>query len=329
MLADHSTIDNNYLLMINLSQFNSQELILLLISIIYALTLIGSLSAAILIKHPEGRALEFRKIFGGVAVLSLAITSESVWIYFVSLLIGGLLIASENFMLFLAAIISSDRKNVHRIPEIWRNMSPDEVEKARISDAQVATSVEKGKAQTSDGDYRKTNKVTDKAKNKHSEPTQDRDISETEQVVTSQKIKDVEEKAINQVSYKVMFDKYLKRHVQILDAGVRKNYDAVIVAKNTNRVLVAIETKFFVSMSAKVLEVFLDEFMPKYRSTSYPVLFMIVFDNYDHTEADKLLDVRKSFIENYPDHGLALYENKALSLVPINDEDIDKILPDW
>lgn len=45
------------------------------------------------------------KIIGGLAVFIVAIISKNSWILFTSLFIGGLIIASEDFMKFLAAIL--------------------------------------------------------------------------------------------------------------------------------------------------------------------------------------------------------------------------------
>jgi len=56
-------------------------------------------------KNNEDKILQ--KIIGGLGVFIVAILSNSAYVFFTSLFIGGLIIASEDFMMFLAAIIKT------------------------------------------------------------------------------------------------------------------------------------------------------------------------------------------------------------------------------
>ena len=49
----------------------------------------------------------FQKIIGGLSVFVIAIIASNVLVYIISLFIGGLIIASEDFMKFLTAVIKS------------------------------------------------------------------------------------------------------------------------------------------------------------------------------------------------------------------------------
>jgi len=86
------------------------------------------------------------KIIGGLGVLLVALIANDPWVYAVSLFIGGLLIASERFMVSLAAIFNSDRKTVAEIPRLWDALGSHEISerqaaeaKREISERQAAT----------------------------------------------------------------------------------------------------------------------------------------------------------------------------------------------
>ncbi len=53
-----------------------------------------------------------QKIIGGLAVFIIALAANKTSIYFLSIFIGGLIIASENFMMFLAAVMKTDSTRI-------------------------------------------------------------------------------------------------------------------------------------------------------------------------------------------------------------------------
>jgi len=77
------------------------------------------------------------KIVGGLSVFIVAILSQNGWVFFASLFIGGLIIASEEFMKSLAAILKSDSKNMPEVLKalIAEKASPKEIQKKRKEEA--------------------------------------------------------------------------------------------------------------------------------------------------------------------------------------------------
>lgn len=69
----------------------------------------------------KAREEYFQKISGGIAVFVVAILSENTWVIWTSLFIGGLIIASEEFMKSLVAII---RSSENKIPETLAALLP-------------------------------------------------------------------------------------------------------------------------------------------------------------------------------------------------------------
>jgi hypothetical protein len=67
-----------------------------------------------------------QKVLGGLAVFSVALISENSYIIFASLFIGGLIIASEQFMKDLAGILRADSKDIKDILH-YANASPEEI----------------------------------------------------------------------------------------------------------------------------------------------------------------------------------------------------------
>ncbi len=79
----------------------------------------------------------FQKIVGGLSVFIVAIIAQDGWVFIFSLFIGGLIIASEDFMKALAAIMKSDpQKMAETIRALTVKANEDEVkEKIGSEDA--------------------------------------------------------------------------------------------------------------------------------------------------------------------------------------------------
>ncbi|MDO8507625.1 MAG: hypothetical protein Q7S53_03580 [bacterium] len=86
--------------------------------------------------------ITLQKIIGGLSVFIIAVISQNTYVFLLSLFIGGLIIASEDFMKVFAAILRSDPEKIHEIinADIGRK-KPSEVQpskegiEARASDA--------------------------------------------------------------------------------------------------------------------------------------------------------------------------------------------------
>src|SRR3989339_814795 len=89
---------------------------------------------ASLVKHlfyGDDESKSLQKIIGGIGVFITAILSENKGVFGISLFIGGLIIASENFMKFLAAVL---RSSGDRIPETAQALNATKASKEDIED---------------------------------------------------------------------------------------------------------------------------------------------------------------------------------------------------
>lgn len=59
------------------------------------------------LKKGDDSAKLLQKLIGGLGVFTVAILSNNGWVYSTSIFIGGLIIASEEFMMFIAAVMKS------------------------------------------------------------------------------------------------------------------------------------------------------------------------------------------------------------------------------
>ena len=78
-----------------------QTIIVIFFNIVIAVCLF------IILKKGDNQEKTFQKIIGGFAVFVIAALSNNTFVFSLSLFIGGLIIASENFMILLAAIMKS------------------------------------------------------------------------------------------------------------------------------------------------------------------------------------------------------------------------------
>jgi len=74
-----------------------------------------------------------QKIIGGLSVFVIAVLSENAWIIFTSLFIGGLIIASEEFMENLAIIVRSKSEDIGENLK-YSKASPAEIEEKQESE---------------------------------------------------------------------------------------------------------------------------------------------------------------------------------------------------
>lgn len=73
---------------------------------------------------------EWQKIFGALVILTIALISENGWAISIAVIIGGLIVASEDFMKFVAAIYRSDPEKVAETINAFRT--------SKASDKEVA-----------------------------------------------------------------------------------------------------------------------------------------------------------------------------------------------
>lgn len=92
-----------------------------------------------------------QKIFGGLVVLVCALASNNYWAFVTSIFIGGLIIASEDFMKFLAAVLrtSGDKVADTIVALQLKKVSAEEIETKKIEEIKEINEIEKKSNQES------------------------------------------------------------------------------------------------------------------------------------------------------------------------------------
>mgnify|MGYP001609422384 CR=1 FL=1 len=92
-------------------------------------------------QETESRGVQ--KIIGGLAVFVVALLSQNFWIQALSLFIGGLIIASEDFMQKLAIIVRSESRDIGKNLEITKPSKEEIKEKREAEVKEIQKSFER------------------------------------------------------------------------------------------------------------------------------------------------------------------------------------------
>ena len=112
------------------------------ITIIVFLIIIFIAFLGLIAARNKNDEISLQKIIGGLGVFIVAIISQHTYVYILSLFIGGLIIASEKFMMVLAAIMKSDPKDVASIVQYdLEKASPQEIEMEEKKEKRVIEKV--------------------------------------------------------------------------------------------------------------------------------------------------------------------------------------------
>jgi hypothetical protein len=117
------------------------------ITIGYFFCLIIFLSFVMLIIKGDDKNRTLQKIIGGLGVFIVAIIAKNNYVYLLSLFIGGLIIASEDFMKFLAAVLKTRGDKVAETVQSFKTSeasAEDIEEKIEEESAEVAPIEESG-----------------------------------------------------------------------------------------------------------------------------------------------------------------------------------------
>lgn len=78
---------------------------------VFALAFLSTLSVSFFSKDASG----YRKFCGALAILLLALKVNDPWLYWFAVLIGGTVVASEDFMVKIASLQKSDKDNLAEV----------------------------------------------------------------------------------------------------------------------------------------------------------------------------------------------------------------------
>lgn len=264
----------------------------------------------------KGRRFSDSKVLGGLSVLLVAIIADNAWIYFLALFIAGLLIASERFMLLLAAVFNSDRTNVHKIPSYWQ-------EEKSYSEQELVETIEE-----SSGEREIAKDTPDNPEGKDDTSSKDAAEDKRERFKAYiQKISDIESMALSKLRDRTNYKYQLKESVAVKLNDVTIKYDAIFVEPETNTIKGAFEVKYFASMKGANIKAYLGNRARKFLSSEYKVGFIIVFNGYDHGELNQILDTVRAFEDSASNAFVAIYQNEGKKLTPLYEASIKREFP--
>ena len=271
------------------------------------------------------------RLVGGSAVFLVAIVASNPWIYFVSFLIGGLLVASEQFMILLAGVLSSDRKNVFKIIKYVSELSRDEIAERVQTEAQEVVREEEKMKKSSDENKPSAVLPKDELKEVSNEH---RDTKKPDSVGDLDNIKKTilffERAVAKRVESRVVTWYYtVKRNVRIVDtAGIAHVHDIVILGEN-NKLFATAEIKLVGSMNLNFVKKIVERFNTDAQSPEVRKVLIFGFRNYDFDETNKLLEYRKQMKAWDKSIGIVYYQlvedNDSLKLESINTEDMSML----
>jgi hypothetical protein len=242
----------------------------------------------------------FKKILGGLTVFLIAIISKNPYIYFTALFIGGLLIASEQFLLLLASLMRAKSSDISKIAEKFPQLSPTEIKEKREDDIKIQLN--------------KPIKLESKEK--------------VEKLGIAIEI--VERSILRMLKLKVLFNsgilfrEYIRTNI---DQKVIV-FDGIIVEKNSEKIIDAFEIKLLKNMETKGVERVMETYKSLLKIIPYELHVIFVFQEYDHEAAQKLLTVRKKYKNMFSNLRVSYYklEDKSYSkFEDINTEDIEDL----
>lgn len=255
------------------------------------------------------------KIIGGLAILLIALVSNNTWIYAIALFIGGLLIASERFMVSLAAIFNSSRDNVAQIPQLWH----EPLNRLEIENKQQEEAVTELKEETKDIDAQ-----TKEVNQKHSPTINYREVLE--------KIRNYEAEVIRKIEQKLITKSIIiKPYVRLTPSlGVRASVilDAVgIDPQNKDKPIFGIEVKYFTSFRKQSLERSIRIAENISSEAKMPILLAIVFEKDIIFDKEKTSRYTHGLLHNV---GIVYYQADSNGEVkPLDDGALNRLMPNY
>lgn len=254
-----------------------------------------------------------KKMVGGFSVFLVALVANNPWVYAVSFFIGGLLIATENFLIHLAGIVWADRKDVSGITKDYHV--------AQQSGAEIEEKIEQEAAETLAEDPQAkavTNAQQAKEVRQKIKMTADR-VREVETVVVG-----YVEGHLSKVGARYV----VRRHVKIEGKDYVKFFDAVVAVPGAPSINTGIEIKYFDHYSIERVKDYFTYNANAYNA--YRVLFILVFGKYlSDKKKQEIIEFRKKLITNNVGVGMLVYDiGKDGALKTIDDSDLDRFFPD-
>lgn len=293
-------------------------------------------------------------LLGGLIILLFALATNNAWVQWVSLFIGGLLIASENFLMHLAAVFRSAKEGVPSILDNWRKLSGSEIEAKQLleleeqdEDAEDDDS-NKGDDGPSSGNGKGTSKdvvqATPKDKKNPSDTKKTQrqletinssarasssiDAKPVNLVVRLAKLQSINEAVLAKFEYLIRYENVkLRKFIKVKLKDRSLFADAVLVADNTNKIKTVIEIKYFETLNIHKIQSAMRRTAALITGDDYDTVLVLVVEEYKHETVDYILEYRSKLKKQYKNLGIIIYQSEtkssAIKLEALNDEDKD------
>ena len=246
----------------------------------------------------------YKKILGGFSVFLIALIANNDWIYLISLFIGGLLIASEKFLFFLASVFRAEGTQIADIVSDYvRPLTQTEIKAKQGEEVARPLASSQSKSQRTPTSSLTLRERAKKMRNR---------IAITEREVLA--------KIDNSMPLSSNF--LLREYVAINDNGTDKRFDAAVLSRDTQQILFAFEIRLLNRMRAANVTRFFANLAPHYLSANFQVHFILVFTNLDQDEWPALKAAREEFIASH-NAGVSFYRLKDGQLEELLTDDID------
>lgn len=267
-------------------------------------------------EHISELEREPTKIIGGLGVFIIALLANNPYIYAISLFIGGLLIASEKFMIHLAAIFNSSRERVADISKQWgiEDLDRDEIKQKQESDAEEV--IAKGEAA-------RPQKETVKMTKKNVENS----LKEYHKVI--QELQKLEAKVFKKIESRISTNSVvLKPYVRVRINDATYAFDAIGQDILSKKILFGLEFKYYSYLHLRSIERLVDRVRPIAHVSNFPIYLVIVFEEIHKDLLDRIQNTTKEERLENKNIGLVYYQlDKDRNLKLVNDVRLSELNP--
>ncbi len=249
-----------------------------------------------LIRSGDDEDKKLQKIFGGLIILVTALLTKSEWVVGVSIFISGLIVASEDFMRFLAAIM---RTSGDKVADTVRALK---TEKATVKEVEKKLEGESKDVVTDAFEGIKTKKLSKISP--PDSPSTNLEIcpapAEEERISSSEvfrarmaKIRTIEN--LIQPHLKTLFGDSYEPHMKVSNGDKFMIFDGIV--RRNGKIKLVIEIRFLTQKSFHILPILINKFRDKLYKLGIRrrVLFIVVSEEITKDDAEKMSEYNKLF----------------------------------
>lgn len=279
--------------------------------VVYLFIFLVVVSFVKLISRPSNMGVFEKKVFGAATVFMVALVADNTWVYSISFFIGGLIIATENFLIHLAGIFKSDKEHVSDITRYYfEKLSPAETEQKLVSDAAETLEEEK----------------------RPNLPTTKKEAGELNKRVntTISSIRHVEAEVLRTLAGRVASSTkplVIKEHVRVAGEDYVKTFDAIVTNVYGDKSIYAgVEIKYFARYKIEKVKSYFRKEANAY--SAYKTLFVIVFEKLTQAETNELVEFRRGLVSRNHGIGIVLAKiNHDKGVEYVHEMDLDAFFP--